>query len=213
MIVILVLFLIFILWIIIGNLRQKPSNTFDMYFGVPGSGKTTFAAYLAKKRVKRGGKVLSNVPIKGTYKAERGDYGYYMINDCLLLIDEAGIDFNNRDFKDKVKQLTKEEIYFFKYHRHYNVDIAVFSQYYNDADKKLRDLTTRLYIVKKSILPGFIKRKEIGKRIGIDPNTKQIIDEYYFVTFGTKYIHCPKLWKMFNSTSYKELPEKDFERY
>ncbi len=57
MLFILIILSIFMLWIIIGNLRQKPGNSFDIYFGVPGSGKTTFAAYLAKKRIKRKGKV------------------------------------------------------------------------------------------------------------------------------------------------------------
>ena len=203
----------FLIWIIVGNLRQKPGNRFDIYFGVPGSGKTTFAAYLAKKRIKRKGKVLSNVNIKGTYEVVRSDIGTYMIKDCLLLIDEAGIDYNNRNYVDKKEKMTNDEIYFYKYHRHYNVDIAIFSQGYDDMDKKLRTLATRYYIVKKSILPGFITRKLINKVIGIDDNTKQIIDKYSFALFGTKWIYCPKLWKMFNSTSYKEMPIKEFRRY
>ena len=211
--IILLLFAGFLLWIIVGNLRQKPGNRFDIYFGVPGSGKTTFAAYLAKKRIKRKGKVLSNVSIKGTYEVERSDIGNYMIKDCLLLIDEAGIDYNNRNFADKKEKMSKEEIYFYKYHRHYNVDIAIFSQGYDDMDKKLRTLATRYYIVKKSILPGFITRKLINKVIGIDDNTKQIIDKYSFAILGTKWIYCPKLWKMFNSTSYKEMPTKEFRKY
>ena len=205
---ILILFFIFMLWVIIGNLLSHGGCSFDIYFGVPGSGKTTFAAYLAKKRLKKKGKVLANVPIKGTYQVERSDIGHYMIDNCMLLIDEAGVDYNNR----KYKSFTDEEVYFFKYHRHYNVDIAIFSQGYDDMDKKLRTLATRLYIVKKSILPGFIKRKLITKRIGIDKMTKQIIDQYSFAIFGTKYIYCPKLWKLFNSYSYKELPEKEFSK-
>ena len=184
--IILLLLAGFLLWIIVGNLRQKPGNRFDIYFGVPGSGKTTFAAYLAKKRIKRNGLVLSNVNIKGTYEVERSDIGNYMIKDCLLLIDEAGIDYNNRNFADKKEKMSKEEIYFYKYHRHYNVDIAIFSQGYDDMDKKLRTLATRYYIVKKSILPGFITRKLINKVIGIDDNTKQIIDKYSFAILGTK---------------------------
>lgn len=212
MIIIVILAIIF-LWIIIGNLRQKPGNSFDIYFGVPGSGKTTFAAYLAKKRIKRKGKVLSNVSIKGTYEVERSDIGHYMIQDCLLLIDEAGIDYNNRNFSDKKEKMSKEEIYFYKYHRHYNVDIAIFSQGYDDMDKKLRTLATKYYIVKRSIFPGFITRKLINKKLGIDKNTKQIIDEYAFAIFGTKWIYCPKLWKMFNSCSYKEMPTKEFRKY
>ena len=213
MIIFWILLIIFFIWLIIGNLLQKPGNTFDMYFGVPGSGKTTFAAYLSRKRMKKGCKVLSNVNIKGTYKVQRSDIGNYMIKDCLLIIDEAGLDYNNRNFKDNKLKLSEEEIYFYKYHRHYNVDVVMFSQAYKDPDSKLRDLTTRLFLVKRSIFPGFIKRKMIIKKIGIDKISKQIIDEYSFVFFGTKYIYCPKLWKMFNSTSYKELPTKEFERY
>lgn len=207
--IILFLFIGLFFWIIIGNLRQKSGNSFDIYFGVPGSGKTTFAAYLAKKRLKKGGKVLSNVNIKGTYEVEKSDIGHYMIKDCLLLIDEAGVDYNNRNYK----KFTDDEVYFYKYHRHYNVDIAIFSQGYDDMDKKLRTLATKYYIVKRSIFPGFITRKLINKRLGIDKNTKQIIDEYGFAILGTKWIYCPKLWKMFNSCSYKEMPTKKFRKY
>lgn len=209
LIVILIILSIFILWIFIGNLRQKGGNTFDIYFGVPGSGKTTFAAYLVKKRLKQHRVVLSNVNIKGAYEVNKEDIGHYMIQNCLLLIDEAGLDYNNRNYK----KFSDEETYFYKYHRHYNVDIAIFSQGYDDMDKKLRTLATRYYIVKRSILPGFIKRKLITKRIDIDKQTSQIIDKYDYALFGIKYIYCPKLWKMFNSCTYKELPFKKFRKY
>lgn len=212
--IILILLVVLFLYIIIGNLLLKPNNFFDMYIGVPGSGKTTFAAYLAKKRQKIGkkrkylGVVLSNVPIKGAYKVEKSDIGHYMIKDCLLLMDEAGIDYDNRNFKS----FSKEETYFYKFHRHYNVDVAMFSQDF-DVDVKLRKLATRLFIVNKSIFPGFIKRKLVVKRVGIDKNTKQLIDEYSFAIFGTKWIFSPKLWKIFDSFSYKELPTKEFIKY
>ncbi|MDO4962603.1 MAG: zonular occludens toxin domain-containing protein [bacterium] len=204
----------FFLWIFIGNLRSHKSNRFDMYIGVPGSGKTTFAAYLAKKRFKKGkknkkfGVVLSNVPIKGSYKVVKSDIGTYMIKDCLLIMDEAGIDYNNRNFKS----FSHDETYFYKFHRHYNVDIAMFSQDF-DIDLKLRKLATRIFIVNKSIFPGFVKRKQVSKKIGIDSISKQLIDQYQFVIFGTKYIYCPKLWKLFDSYSYKELPSKEFQKY
>lgn len=207
--IILLLVILFLLWVIIGNLRQKKGNTFDIYFGVPGSGKTTFAAYLTKKAIKNKKKVLSNVPIKGSYQVVKQDVGHYEIKNCLLILDEAGIDYNNRKFKS----FSDEEVYFFKYHRHYGVDVAIFSQGYNDMDLKLRTLATRYYIVKKSILPGFVKKRAIHKKIGIDKLTQQIIDKYEFTLLSTKYIYCPKLWKMFDSYSYKELPKKDFKPY
>lgn len=215
--------IIFSSWVIFGNIYyaiKYPKIRFDIYFGVPGSGKTTFAAYFTKKMLKKGysklrvrksKRVLCNVPIKGSYKVTKDDIGHYMISNCLLLLDEAGIDYNNRNFKN----FSKEETYFFKYHRHYKCDIVLFSQDHEDMDLKLRKLATRIYVVRKSILPGFVYRREIKKKIGIDKMTKQIIDEYYFTffLFGTKYIYCPKLWNMFDSFNYKEFPEKEFEKW
>lgn len=191
---------------------KKRNNTFDTYFGVPGSGKTTLAAYLAKKTQKKGRKVHSNVSIKGCYAITRHDIGHYDMSHSLVLCDEAGVEFNNRSYS---KNFDYEQIEFLKHHRHYDVDLAFFSQYWNDIDVTLRRLSTRLFLLEKSFIPFFIKRKKIGKRIGIDPNTKQIIDEYYFVffLFGTRYIFSPALWKMFNTHERKEMPKKDFELY
>lgn len=200
--------ILFLIWKIIFVLFiDKKNNLFDLYFGVPGSGKTTFAAWLTKRYLKRNKTVWSTVPIKGAYKVEKNDIGYYEISNGLLTWDEAGVDCDNRNYK---KNFTYEQVEWLKYHRHYNVDIACFTQYWNDIDIKLRNLATRLYLVKKSFIPYFIKRRRIGKRIGIDPQTKQIIDEYYFVPFTTKYIFCKNLWKMFNSHEHKELSKKDF---
>ena len=39
--------------------RAKPV-ALSLYFGIPGAGKSTYAAYLAKKDMKRGRKVWSN---------------------------------------------------------------------------------------------------------------------------------------------------------
>ena len=208
MIILFLLFGSFVALKIFAMIKIKPGNTFDIYFGVPGCGKTTFAAWLSKKNIKKQKRVLSNVPIKGTYKVVKDDIGHVLIQDCHLILDEAGIDFNNRNFKT----FTPEQTYFFKFHRHYNVDISMFSQSV-DVDIKLRNLSKRYYLVSKSFIPFCIKRKLISKKIGIDRMTKQMIDEYYFPLFGTRLIFIPKLWKMFDSYDFKELPEKNWEQY
>ena len=82
-----------------------------------------------------------------------------------------------------------------------------------DMDIKLRKLATRIFLVKKSFIPFFIKRKEISKKIGIDKQTKQIIDEYNFRWFSTKLIFSPVLWKMFDTYDRKELPKKKWVKY
>ncbi len=209
-IILYILIILVLLKFIIETFFMKKQCRFDVYFGVPGSGKTTFAAYLSKKRLKRKGQVYSNVPIKGTYQLNPvQDLGTYDVSNALVIIDEAGIEYNNRNFKD----FKKNNLEFYKYHRHYKCDVAIFSQDYADMDLKLRKLATRYFLVKKSFFPFFIKRKLIQKKIGIDELTHDIIDQYYFVLFGSKWIFCPKLWKMFNTEERKELPKKNWEKY
>lgn len=190
--------------------KYKIPHIVSIYFGVPGSGKTTFAAWLTKKDLKHGGKVWSNVPITGAYKLDPlNDIGKHMIVDGRIIIDEAGIEYNNRDHAN----FPKEALYFFKYHRHYQTAVDVFSQGWNDADKKIRDLAQRLYVVRKSLIPYFVYRRRIRKKVGINEFTKDICDEYEFVPFSKKYIFCPPLWHMFNTISRKKLPSKEWETY
>ena len=84
------------------------------------------------------------------------------------------------------------------------------------TDIKIRKLARHIYLIKPSLLPFFIKRKEIGRKVGINDMTKEICDEYFFVPFltgGTKLIFCPPLWKLFNTLSRKPLPEKTWETW
>lgn len=190
--------------------KRLPAQIVSIYFGVPGSGKTTFAAYLARHDLRRGIPVWSNVPITGCYQLDpKTDIGTYMICGGRVIIDEAGIEYNNRDFKD----FSKKSLYFYKYHRHYQLAVDVFSQGFDDMDKKIRTLAQKLYVVKKGILPWFIHRRQIKKRVGINDMSKEIIDEYYFVPWSTKIIFSPPLWKMFNTISREEYPEKDWNKW
>lgn len=208
----------------------------NVYFGVPGSGKTTFAAYLAKqaqkesiviklcrrfpcrftnwilngKHWKRKMNVYSNVPISGTYRVDaRKDIGEYLIEDGKLIIDEAGVEFNSR----KYKSFPDKAIYWFKFHRHYGVSVDVFSQSHEDMDVTLRRLAQNFYVVKKSLVPFCICIRRIRRKVGIDTNTHQIVDAYSFGVpiLDTRRIFSPPLWKMFNTYEHEELPQKDWK--
>lgn len=231
---VIVLFIVLWRWIH----PRKPRHVLNVYFGVPGSGKTTFAAYLSQQcnkqsRVidwceihpcrlsawilrkgyfKRRCPVFSNVPITGAFKLDpQTDIGRKMICDGKVIIDEAGIEYNNRSFKS----FSQEAIYWYKYHRHYECSVDVFSQSHDDMDITLRRLAQNYYVVKKSLLPKCIVVKRIRRKIGIDEITHQIIDKYYmgFPIIDTKWVFSPPLWKLFNSFSRKELPEKDWETW
>lgn len=184
-------------------------HKFDYYFGVPGSGKTTIAAWLTKGDLKHKKTVYSNVPILGALKIDKNDIGEFNIHDGRLILDEAGVDFNNRRWKS----LTDNQITWFKKHRHFGVDVAIFSQSYDDADVTLRRLATNYYLVKKSMIPYFIKRKRILKKIKINKDTHQIEDQFYFQFLGTRYIFSKTLWKLFKKEERYYLPEKKFEIY
>ena len=233
-------FLYIIILYILYTLLHKARNPkhplmLNVYFGVPGSGKTTFAAYLAKQAQKesivirlcrrfpcrftdwilagshwkRRMNVYSNVPISGCYRVDaRNDIGEYLIENGKLIIDEAGVEFNSR----KYKSFPDKAIYWFKFHRHYGVSVDVFSQSHEDMDITLRRLAQNFYVVKKSMLPCFVVIRRIRRKVGIDNNTHQIVDAYSFglPVLDTKRIFCPPLWKMFNTYDHEDLPEKEW---
>lgn len=193
------------------NRKPKIKHVVNVYFGVPGSGKTTMAAWLARRDLRRGGDVWSNVPITGTYQLDVArDIGIHHIEDGRLIIDEAGIEHNNRSFKS----MPRHQIEFYKYHRHYKLAIDVFSQSHEDMDITLRRLAQNYYVVTRSLIPWHITIRSIRRSIDIDENTKQIIDAYKFRCFlFTRRIFSPTLWKLFNTHSKKQLKPKEWARW
>lgn len=188
------------------NLPKCSGATFNYVFGPPGSGKTTFLALIAK-RASKDKKILniySNIDLKGVSytKVNASEVGFYNMHDGILLLDESSVDFNNRLFKG----LSKEAIKFFKYHRHFNLTIYIFSQSYEDTDITLRRLATRYFYIRKSRFYFITKNlcvKRIKKVICINKEDKQIIDGYEFVFFSKFTFNAKKRWKYFDS----------FERY
>lgn len=238
MAIVVLAFAVYFLFFLRSFLCPQHPHVLNVYFGVPGSGKTTFAAYLTKwalhenpiirfcrknqnfltlpilksKYLKRRIPVYSNVPITGAFKLDpKTDIGSYMIEDAKVIIDEAGIEYNNRNYKS----FPQEAIYFYKYHRHYKVSVDVFSQSYEDMDVTLRRLAQNFYVVRRSLVPFCVVAIRIRRKVGVDEMTKQITDLYSMglPVLDTKRIFSPPLWKLFNSYSRKELPEKKWERW
>ena len=68
-----------------------------------------------------------------------------MIEDSLVIIDEAGMVYNNRDHKTA----DRTALNWFRLHGHYRNDIIFISQG-NDVDKVIRELSiSMLYVVKR----------------------------------------------------------------
>jgi len=227
--------LVYLPFFLLSFLCPKHPHVLNVYFGVPGSGKTTFAAYLTKwalhenvlirfcrkrpnrltnlllnsRYLKRRIDVFSNVPITGAYQLNaKEDIGRFMIEDAKIIIDEAGIEYNNRNYKT----FSQEAIYFYKYHRHYKTSVDIFSQSYEDMDVTLRRLAQNFYVVRRSLVPFCVVARRIRRKVGVDEHTKQIMDLYAMGVpiIDTRRIFAPSLWKLFNSYSRKELPQKDW---
>ena len=85
----------------------------SMYFGVPGVGKTTLLAKIAIEQRKNYQHIYSNVPLKidGITYIDDSCIGTYELENCLILIDEASIFADNRDYKSFNKNGTRLEYF------------------------------------------------------------------------------------------------------
>lgn len=177
------------------------------YFGLPGSGKTTFLTKIAQKELKRINKgkspyerVLTNFYCKGCQKVTYEELGHFEFNNCLILLDEITLDADSRNFK----QFDSFHKSFFLLHRHYGTDVIYFTQQYDGVDKKIRDITSNLYFVRKRGL--FSVATRIYRSLDINEYTKEIIQGYRFSNwlekFGRGVIQIcfrPKYYKFFDS--------------
>lgn len=190
----------------------------SLYFGLPGCGKTTFLSYLALKAV-RSNKYLhvySNVflNIPGVCVIDNLCIGKYELRDCLLLIDEATLFADSRDFKN----FSKSRLEYFLEHRHRNADIILFTQQWDGVDRKIRVITDRVYYVYKGIFTGrwisscykipygiLFPDKKNGEKLG------EIVQGYskppFFIRLFATRIWRPKYYKYFDSWELVPLPD------
>lgn len=186
----------------------------SLYFGLPGCGKTTLLSALALKAVRsdKYRNVYSNVPLKifGVTYIDNSCIGKYILEDALILIDEATLYADSRDHKN----FTQGQLTYFLEHRHFNVDIVLFTQQWDGVDRKIRVITDRVYYVYKGLFLGhwFTRYYRIPYGI-IIPNPKkdgnstlgEIIQGYcqpnFFVRLFSPWLYRPKYYKYFDSWS------------
>lgn len=194
------------------NYNNRPyehTNKLNICFASPGGGKTTLYAHIVDKLTADQTKVYGNVPLtlpeeQAKYfrliENPRKDIGKYDYHDCVILIDESGVDFNNRDWKNTTQAFIK----YIKYHRHFRCTMWWFSQSYNDMDKTIRTLADNIYYINKTFLNSLgigttFKIRKIDRMVGINELTSQLEDMYKFKKFSGYRFKAHKLFKMFDS--------------
>lgn len=188
---------------------KRKDNVFNQVFCPPGGGKTTMGADITRKGLKDNKKVFSNKPIVGANRFEIQDLGKYEIRDCILIIDEAGSDLSNRNWQNN---LTLKQITILKLHRHLNIDIWLFSQAHGDVDNKFRELTTGLYMLKKSIIPFRIVARAIKKEV--DLINGQIVEFFKWDSINNIKFWTVPNWAYFNTAQVEEvLPRRCWTKY
>lgn len=133
----------------------------SLYFGLPGCGKTTYATFFAvreQKRIDKGKsvyeRVYTNYPVSypNVYRLDTNDLGKYNICNSLLIIDEATLMADSRDYKTFSFQMKQ----YFLLHRHFKVDIYLFTQQWDGVDKKIRVITDRCFYIHKGVIRRWI---------------------------------------------------------
>lgn len=192
----------------------------SLYFGLPGCGKTTMMTALALKAVKdkRYTNVYCNVHIAvpGVTYIDNYCIGQYDLHDCLILIDEATLFADSRDYKN----FGKDKITYFLEHRHFNCDIILFTQQWDGVDRKIRVITDRVFYVYKGKFLGkwFTRCYRIPYGI-IIPDPKKdsseklgdIVQGYakpnVLIRLFSPWLYRPRYYKYFDSWERPQLPE------
>lgn len=127
-------------------------------FGLCGSGKSLLLGYLCQRAVqdknvnfhglhvsthRHYNAVFTNFACKGCYKLDFEKLGYYDYHDCLIVIDEIMLLADCRNFKNFGENLK----IFFSQHRKKNIDIIYATQFHDDVDKKIRNVTNKIYYI------------------------------------------------------------------
>lgn len=154
----------------------------QLFFGLPGSGKSSLLSYFAMRELKKISKgkskyraVYSNFYIKGCYKLKYSDLGKYYLHDCLILLDELTLEQDSREWKSETRELKE----FIVLHRHFSTDIIVALQDFSRCPKTIRNCVTSLYYLEYWGF-GFARTRRVYRTICINEYIGELIMGYRF---------------------------------
>lgn len=211
---------VFTLLLLYHFLTRKYLNPYKLIFifAKKGQGKSTLLTKMALHHLKHGWTVYSTEPIPGCYLIKPVDIGHYELPwHSLLVIDEIGMIWDNRDFKNFSSAVRD----WFKLQRHRGVKVICASQSF-DVDKKIRDLADDMFLLEKkfrvfSYGKRILKMLDIVEANGDHGSESRIVDQLKFDSIlffwaGSRTLTFIPHWaKYFDSFAAPPLKEKEFE--
>lgn len=207
--------LLFLLPTVFNLTTRKYLNPYKLYlvFGKKGSGKSTYLVKLARKYMKRGWLIYTNMEelyIPGVRHFDIQHLGDFVPEaHSLLLLDEVGMIWDNRDYKTFKPQVRD----FFKLQRHYHILVYMASQTF-DVDKKLRDLCDGMFL-HQNRLRVFTVGKRITRKViiteAVGDAESRISENLVICPFWDWTLtYIPKYAKYFDSHA---VPDKPYLEY
>lgn len=191
-------------------IKKRFSSPFKliMVFGKKGSGKSCFMVHEMLRHLKRGWIVYTDLPvnIKGVRLINALDLSTFKPEaNSLVCLDEAGLTFNNRNYKTFSDGMTE----YVKLQRHFKVKMIINSQSF-DVDKKLRDCTDSLILQSNILNVISISRPILRSVTLVEPSAEgesRIADRLVFDKIWHWRIYLmPKYFKFFDSFA---VPDRD----
>lgn len=177
---------------------------------MPGCGKTTYLAYLAYIMHLNSVRTFCNVPIAYTIPFKKDDIGIYDMSESVILLDEAGLIYDNRRYKAG-DNFSEESLSFLKLLRHYKTSVVLVSQS-NDIDIKWIRMSKNIFLLRRSIIPEFTSIYRVKRTFDVNPDTKKLEDFYekesgFLKRIFHKRFYRKPYYKYFDSWSAPALPE------
>lgn len=206
-----IIILLVVLYVLSFIANRKFGNPWRLYmvFGKKGSGKSSYLIKLAYRYLKKGFVVYTNMEdcvIPGVRLIDIRHVGDFVpVQHSLLLLDEVGMIWDSRDFKN-FKTPVRD---FFKLQRHYKCIVYLASQTF-DVDKKIRDLCDSMMLC-TNIFTVFSLGRTITKRIVLTKATadqeSRISENLAFEPLWRWHLtYIPRYAKGYNSYAVPEKP-------
>lgn len=204
---------VFLVWFVVQSRRFNNPYRLIFIFGKKGAGKSLYMVKQMMKYLKKGWTVytdIDNCNLPGVRIMNALDLSKFApVENSAIFLDEAGILFDNRNFKNFNSGLRD----FFKLQRKYKCRVFLNSQSF-DIDKKIRDVVDQMGLM-VSIGNVFSIYRPIRRSITLtEPSSEaesRIADKLSFESiFKWQITYLPKYFKYFDSFAAPERPSLPF---